>query len=414
MEGLSMAISFKESIIIGFTDFWSRKIRSLVTIVGIILGTMSIIVVLAIVNGVNKSTLVWMSERGGLNKIDVERNWNYDEQGVGKRHLTLRELNFIHSKIPEVVAFNPQMQDYRKFHNGDKSYNAQVIGVLPDFAVAEEWTVDQGRFISKFDEDSSNNVVVLGTALKAKLFGNRNPIGAYVTLGNIKLQVIGIMKEKVYKQPGGGFGGGNMLEYLNYQSFIPLGTMIHKVSGKDEFESFSVKVQNPASATEVRQKLEALLLNLRNGKPIFQVEAAQEQMEQMKKNSMIFTVIFFLVASISLMVGGIVIMNIMLATIQERTREIGIRLAVGARRMDIFFQFLIQTVLMTTIGGVLGIVFGFAILNYVGKYLGAVVAASGTMVIVALVVSAGVGLIFGIFPAIRASNMDPVEALRNE
>ncbi|HNX01091.1 MAG TPA: ABC transporter permease [Candidatus Cloacimonadota bacterium] len=409
-----MAISLKESLVIGFTDFWSRKIRSFVTILGIILGTMSIIVVLAIVNGVNKSTLAWMSERGGLTKIDVQRNWNYDEQNVGKRFLTLRELNFIHTKIPEVTAFNPQLQDYKKFKHVDKSYNAQLIGVLPDFTIAEEWDADQGRFISKYDEDYSNDVIVLGTALKDKLFGAREAIGQYVTMGNLQLRVIGIMKERIFKQPGGGFGGGNMLEYLNYQAFIPLSTMIHKVTGTDEIESFSVKAPNPQSATEIRQKLEALLLNLRAGKPIFTVEAAQEEMEQMKKNSMIFQVIFFLVASISLMVGGIVIMNIMLATIQERTREIGIRLAVGARRRDIFMQFMIQTVLMTSIGGVLGIMIGFSILKYVGKYLNTVVAASSMMVVIALIVSAGVGLVFGIFPAIRASNLDPVEALRNE
>ncbi len=409
-----MAISLKESIIVGFSDFWSRKIRSLVTITGIILGTMSIIVVLAIVNGVNKSTLAWMSERGGLTKIEVGRNWQYDEQGVGKRYFTLRELNFIHSKIPEVIAFNPQMENYGKYRNGSKTYSAQIIGVLPDYAIAEEWTTDQGRFISKYDEDLSNNVVVLGTATKKALFGSRNALGEYISMGNLQLRVIGIMKEKIFKQPGGGFGGGNMLEYLNYQTFIPLSTMIHKITGQDQFESFSVKVPDPESATEIRQKLEALLLNLRNGKPIFEVQSAQEQMESMKKNSFLFQVIFFLVASISLMVGGIVIMNIMLATIQERTREIGIRLAVGARRIDIFLQFLIQTVLITTIGGILGIAIGFAILKYVGKFLNTVVAASGTMVLVALIVSAGVGLIFGIFPAIRASNMDPVEALRNE
>ncbi|MEJ1730025.1 FtsX-like permease family protein, partial [Escherichia coli] len=141
---------------------------------------------------------------------------------------------------------------------------------------------------------------------------------------------------------------------------------------------------------------------------------AQEDMMQMEQNAKIFSMIFVMISVISLLVGGIVIMNIMLASIKERTREIGVRIAVGARRFDIFIQFLVQTVLVTGLGGVLGIVLGCAILDLVGKYLKMPMVANPSMIMTALLVSVGVGLVFGIAPAIKAGNLDPVVALREE
>ncbi|MDZ4122010.1 MAG: FtsX-like permease family protein, partial [Candidatus Cloacimonadaceae bacterium] len=155
-------------------------------------------------------------------------------------------------------------------------------------------------------------------------------------------------------------------------------------------------------------------LNLRQGKPVFRVDSAEEQLSQFKQSAMMFTAIFVLIAVISLLVGGIVIMNIMLASVKERTREIGVRIAIGARRLDIFLQFLVQTILVTALGGVLGIGLGFSILSSVSKFLQISVIASPQMIFTALVVSVGVGLLFGIAPAVRASNLDPVTALREE
>jgi putative ABC transport system permease protein len=155
-------------------------------------------------------------------------------------------------------------------------------------------------------------------------------------------------------------------------------------------------------------------LNLRHGEPVFEIESAQESAEEIKENSKIFYFIFFMISAISLLVGGIVISNIMLATIQERTREIGIRIAVGARRRDIFIQFLVQTVLITTIGGIVGIITGLSILNLVEGFLKFELVAAPAIVFVALLVSAGVGFLAGIIPAIMASRLNPVEALRYE
>ncbi|MCF7793013.1 MAG: ABC transporter permease [Candidatus Cloacimonetes bacterium] len=408
-----MAISLKESIVVGFTDFWSRKVRSLVTIIGIVLGVMSIIVVLALMKGINKQTLAWMMERGGLSKISVYRNWTYENPLKLNNHFTWRELNLIRSLIPEAKYFNPSERNWTSYKYQDKEYRSSIYGVLPDFSKIENWDVQEGRFISEFDVSQSNDVIVIGTEIKKELFGSKDAIGKFVTVLERRLQVIGIMKHRFMKNSGI-LGNENGLAYMNRRAFIPLSTMIHKGTGEDEIGSFIVKAQDADSAPELREKLESIILNLRQGKPVFRVESAQEAAEQQAENQRNFQLIFFLISTISLFVGGIVIANIMLATIQERTREIGIRITVGARRRDIFIQFLVQTVLVTFIGGILGVVLGLSILDIVSKFIEFELIAGVGMIVIALIVSAGVGFLSGIIPAIVASRLNPVEALRYE
>ncbi|MDD2332154.1 MAG: FtsX-like permease family protein, partial [Candidatus Cloacimonetes bacterium] len=230
-----------------------------------------------------------------------------------------------------------------------------------------------------------------------------------------QLMVIGILKEKVFLRKGSKKDfGENALEYMNKRAYLPISTMMHKISPASKIESIEIKTYSPDQSRSLRIKVENLILNLKQGKKIFEVRSAQEQMDAMKQNSLIFTAIFILISVISLLVGGIVIMNIMLASVKERTREIGVRLAIGARRLDIFLQFLVQTVLITSLGGVFGIVIGFLMLGFVSDYLEVTVIASVGMIWTALFVSVGVGLLFGIAPAIRAGNMDPVIALRED
>jgi len=407
-----MAISLKESIVFGFSDFWSRKVRSLVTIIGIILGTMSIIVVLSLVNGINKQTLQWMMERGGLSKITVHRNWQYDNPNNAKTYFTWKEIKLIRSLIPEAKYINPQKRYWIRHNYKDKEYNCSIYGVLPDFWKIEEWETEDGRFISEFDINQSNDVIVIGTRVKEELFGNKNPLGQFITVRGRRLQVIGIMKHRYMKSNN--IGSDNALGYLNRRTFVPLSTMIHKGTGNDNISHLALKAQDAESAPELRKKLEAIILNLRHGEPVFRIESSQEEAEEMAQSQKTFQVIFFIISIISLLVGGIVIANIMLASIQERTREIGIRLTVGARRRDIFIQFLVQTVLITFIGGILGTIVGLSILEMVSDYLDIKLIAELSMIFIALTVSVGIGLLSGIIPAIMASKLNPVEALRYE
>lgn len=409
-----MAISIRESLVVGFSDFWSRKVRSFVTILGIVLGTMSVMVVLSLVKAVNDRTAAWMTERGGLNRVTVQRNWEYNKQTTQRRHLTYRELRLVQSLLPEVRVFNPTMDSWSRITYAKNEYTGRVTGVFPDFTKVEEWNPDKGRFLNRVDLDESSDVIVLGSTVKNELFGNRNPLGEFVTMEGRRLLVIGVMKERFFKSDDEAFMGENALEYLNRQSFIPLSTMIHKLSEDDEIEGFEIKTGTPAETVPIRKKIEAILLNLRQGEPVFRVESASEEAEKMARNMRVFSVVFVMISTISLFVGGIVITNIMLATIQERTREIGVRMAVGARRRDIFLQFVVQTVLITTLGGLLGVALGASILDFVGHYIKMEITATTSMVLEAVLISSGVGLIFGILPALHACNLNPVDALRQD
>lgn len=411
-----MAISLAESLQVGLADILMRKVRSVVTIIGIILGVMSIMVVLAIVNGMNKSTLEWMGQRGGLTKIEVRQNWSYDFSKGGMASFSLREINQIRALVPEAAAFNPQTQlQPTEMLNGERGYVCSLLGVYPDMVKVDDWPVKSGRFINSLDIDNHNNVVVLASTTATELFSSRDPLGSYVSYGGLRLLVVGVMEAKFLQNQGGASSfGDNALEYMNQRAFVPLSTLLSKIDPTQKINGFDLQADTPEDAKTLRKKVENIVLNLKQGKKIFSVESAQEQLEQMRKSTRIFTTIFFLIAVISLLVGGIVIMNIMLASIKERTREIGVRIAIGARQRDVFLQFLVQTVLITALGGVLGIILGYAILGGVGKYLQLQVLASAQMIWVALAVSIGVGLLFGVMPAVRASKLNPVEALREE
>lgn len=392
-----------------------RKVRSSVTILGIVLGVMSIMVVLAILAGMNESTLDWMQERGGLSKVTVSQNWQYDFRFGGKAEFSLNELRQLQAMIPEVQAFNPSIVSWdAQTRYGDQYYNSACIGVYPDMQAVENWYPQRGRFINAIDIRENNNVIVLGSGAATKLFGRQDPIGKSLMVNDQMMQVIGIMSEKYWKNPGGGMWGENALDYMNQRNYIPLSTMLNKVSPGSKIQEVEIIAQNPEAALALQQKLKPIVLQLKDGKKVFRVNSAKQDMQDMKRSAQIFSAVFIMIAAISLLVGGIVIMNIMLASIKERTREIGVRLAIGARRIDIFVQFMVQTVLITALGGVFGIILGFAILNVVSSYLQMPMVANIKMIFTALAVSVGIGLVFGVAPAVKAGNLDPVIALREE
>lgn len=408
-----MAISIKESFKVGFYDFWNRKLRSIVTIIGIMLGTMSIIVILSLVNGLKEQSIAWMNERGGIKKITVRRNWEFTRRHEVQDYFILKEFDFVRSQLPKDIYLNANIRDWGKMQYGKNTYWGSFIGALPDYQYIEEWFPDRGVFFSEFDSKNFSDVAVLGSTVKKELFGNKKAIGETITIKNRRLKVIGVMKERYFQFQGSVGNSENSLEHFNRRVYIPLETMIKKFAEND-IRSFQIQTKTIDQVDEVSQKLEDLILNLRNGEEVFRVITAKDRMESMDENSKMFQIIFTFIGAISLLVGGVVIMNLMLASIQERTREIGIRLSVGARRIDIFIQFLVQTLIITFLGGLIGIIIGFSLLDIIKEWLETSMSINMNVVVTSLIITLFVGLFFGIYPAYRASNLDPVKALSYE
>ncbi|MCK9165700.1 MAG: ABC transporter permease, partial [Candidatus Cloacimonas sp.] len=240
-----MAIPIAESLKLGIADILMRKVRSIVTVIGIILGVMCIMVVLAIVNGMNKSTMSWMEERGGLSKIEVEQNWQYDFSKGGDPSFTLKEIRYLQSLLPEAEAFNPSVQEWEAIiTKGDIRYSTSLRGVMPDFVKVEQWDIAKGRFIKDMDIDLHSNVVVVGSTVAKEFFGNSEPLGQIMSIGNQQFTVVGVMSERFMQSQGGQIGmGDNALEYLNQRCFIPISTMISKVNPISKISSIDIRAK---------------------------------------------------------------------------------------------------------------------------------------------------------------------------
>ena len=374
---------------------------------------MSIIVILSIVKGLQNRSLEWVNETGGTRMITMSRNWSFQNNLNLSTVFTQREFEFIKDNIPEVEAIASRKEAWgNQISVGANMSFALLHMAMPAYEIISEWKADQGRFINNLDYREGNDVVVLGTTLVTELFGSRNPIGQYVSMRGRRLQVIGIMEHK-FMEPSGGinFGNQNPLEYYNRIAIIPLTTAIHKMGFSNELEVISIRAFSEQQAREIAPLLRELLLQIRKGQEVFRVQSGAERADDLDIDIM-FKVIFYFITVISLLVGGIVIMNILLASIKERTREIGIRITVGARQIDIFLQFLVQSIVITFVGGLVGVFIALGIVDYVGGFLNMPTAIDFGTIILALMICVCVGLFFGIYPAIKASKLDPVKALR--
>jgi len=323
----------------------------------------------------------------------------------------------------------------REIRRLDRLHNGRVVATIPDYVDVNKLELSLGRFLIKEDEDLFRNVSVLGAATADKLFPFDDPIGQSIVLSGHEFIVVGVIKERM---PTGGTGGSQAAEDFNNDVYIPLSTsrrrlgdiIVQRSTGsrgaeKVELSQVTMTVDANVDNPEERKKVKAAgdlikeMLERSHSKKDWAVTIPLDQLEQAEETERNFEQLLALIASISLLVGGIGIMNIMLATVTERTREIGIRRALGAKRRDIVFQFLIEAVVQTSIGGLLGILGGIvvvygvpAIAAWRGKSIPAVLQVEP--MIYSFLVAALIGVVFGLYPAWRAAQLDPIEALRHE
>jgi putative ABC transport system permease protein len=291
-----------------------------------------------------------------------------------------------------------------------------LIGVEPNYLQINSLRVVEGRFFSEQDNATSAPVCVLGEAAKVNLLGYESATGKYVKINDNWLQVVGVLAQQATADTE-----VEGLEVINRNNLViaPLNTVMRRFEDsnsylKDEIDGIYIKVRNDTDSVETSNVVSAILAATHKDAGDFTVTVPAGLLEQRRRTQAIFSIVMICIAGISLLVGGIGIMNIMLATVLERTREIGIRRAIGARQADIVRQFLTEAVLISILGGLIGIAFGFTLSRIIAAAAGWSTVVTTASIAVAFGVSVGIGLLFGIYPAVQAAKLDPIEAIRYE
>ncbi|MHC5537309.1 ABC transporter permease [Singulisphaera rosea] len=409
-----------------------HKLRVLLTALGLIFGVASVIAMLAIAEGASAEAQRQLAELGATNIIlrsnkpvdDVKPSKNANDSFVFNYGLTNKDFDRIMQTIPTVVGATPLREFRKNVRHLDRELEGRVVGANPDCLAITGQKLAQGRFLTDLDMARASNVAVIGSEIVEKLFPFGDPIGQSVRVGdNHYYLIVGVT---AFKAPSGGTGSSLSAQDLNKDVYIPLTTdrarfgelLMGEKQGQFtaerlELSQITVTVRTMDEVKRTAASLESLLLQFHSKKD-YSVTVPLELLEKAEATKRIFNLVLGSIAGISLIVGGIGIMNIMLATVSERTREIGIRRALGAKRRDIIFQFLTETVVISASGGAIGVALGMAVPPIVSSLSGVPAVIRPESPIVAFLIALVIGVIFGVYPARRAAMMDPVEALRSE
>jgi putative ABC transport system permease protein len=406
---------------IGFQNLLLHKLRSLLTMLGMIFGVAAVITMMSIGAGARQQVMAYIEQLGIRNLIvEAKESLTWDDlQKVRKISpgLTLQDHRVIRANVPAIVNSTPRKRfEPSKVIPKPQHGTPTVFGIEPQYQQMASLRVLRGRFFTGEESNVAAPIAVLGYGAASSLFGDRNPIDEYVKVNEQWFHVVGVVAPQLTADAGlEGLSGQD----ANNLIYVPLPAAILRLESnrsgmKDEIDGIYLQLQSPEQSNSIAEIVTGILNASHRNAADFAVIAPAELLAEQKRTQRIFDLVMVAIASISLLVGGIGIMNIMLANILERTREIGIRRALGARRKDVVRQFLVEAVLISLAGGVIGIFFGFGMSRVIGLFAGWSTMTSMTSVVVAFAFSVCVGLIFGSYPAIKASRLDPVEAIRYE
>ena len=421
----------RRTIRLGIRSLWLHRLRSLLTVLGIVFGVCSVIAMLAIGEGASFEAQEQIKNLGSQNII-LRSVKPPEEQKVSDKGsqsyvlqfgITYRDVKRIRATIPGVMVLLParNIRDY--VWNINRRVDCEVVGTVPWYPQMRNHQVASGRFFTDGDMDEKTSVCVLGAEMAPALFPLDSPLGKHVRVGAAYYQVIGIMEPR---GQGPKTDQQDTSKTAAHRMFIPLETarerygevLMRRRSGSFEAErvqlhEVTVKVDSLENVTGVAEAIKGVL-ERHHKKKDYDIVVPLELLKRAERTKQIFNIVLGSIAAISLLVGGIGIMNIMLASVTERTREIGIRRALGARRRDIITQFLVETVLLSGVGGIIGVFLGMTIPVVITQTAGMKTIITFWSPFLAFTISGLVGVIFGLYPAFRAAQMDPVEALRHE
>lgn len=388
----------------------ANKLRSILTMLGVVIGVGSVIAMIGIGEG-TKAKSIENLEIMGSNMITVMPDWRRGGQSQGQNSAaTLKDedVEDIKKGVVAVDLISGAVRSMRPVKFGAQGTQTQIIGCEPQFAIIRNCTkMHQGAWFTTEDNALQAPKAVLGYQVYDQLFGNDNAVGATIKVAGKNYEVIGVVSYK---------GGSGMMS-PDDQIYVPLENARKRLLGKSNLDYISMKVISSDIMRSTQSQIEDILMRKRKnaaGEAMFRVMNQGEMIEQVQTQTQLLSFLLAGIASVSLLVGGIGIMNIMLVSVTERTREIGLRKAIGATRESILSQFLLESVTMCLVGGTLGIILGYFGVYFVAQALKVPPAVSPYAVGIAFGFSAMVGLFFGLYPALRASNLQPIEALRHE
>jgi putative ABC transport system permease protein len=443
-------------VTIALESILANKLKSMLTALGIIFGVAAVISMMAIGNGAQKEILDQM-KMVGVNNIIINPIFEEVDEGGGEAEggerqrrkfspgLTLLDIEAIQSIIPSVQRISPEISLNSFVQFGAYRMPAKILGVSPDYFDLFNLPLENGAFFTNYQLEQGIPVCIIGANIKNKFFSTTNPIGHYIKFGNVWLQVIGVLQKTDVSLTGFESAGVNV---YNDNVYIPVKTMLMRYQNRalvssrklqagnmfsgrgmvifggstqsqapqnyHQLDRIIVQVKETEDIPSTTDVLSRLLLRRHANVKDFEIIVPELLLKQQQRTKDIFNIVLGAIASISLVVGGIGIMNIMFASVMERIKEIGTRLAIGAKKADIIAQFLSEAVLISVTGGFIGVILGVVLSKLITHFSGILTIVSPISIVIAFGVSAAVGVIFGLSPAKRAAERDPIESLRYE
>ena len=406
-----------EPMITAWTGVITHKLRSFLTILGIVIGVAAVIALMSVGKGATADILTNI-ETIGADLITISPGARVGFGGVrsaggSANTLTMEDAEAISEQVPYISAIAPSYSTQLQLIVGSENTNSSVTGTTPEYLEVNNLEIASGAFFSADDYQRGNKVVVIGFNIAETLFGSANPIGQQIRMGSIIVRVIGVLESN-----------DSFMSSSDDSTLIPLTAIQQAVAqprtaqGERIVSSIALTVSDEEQAGYVVEEITSLLrTNHRLGSNVeddFNIRSMQEIAETISQATGTMTLLLGAIAAISLLVGGIGVMNIMLVSVLERTREIGIRKALGARERDIWIQFLLEAAFLTFTGGIIGVILGWAVAYLVSYMEIMTTIVTVDIVILAVSVSVGIGLFFGFYPAWNASRLNPIEALRSE